>query len=50
MVAVGDAEVVVRIVSLENAVGRSGGANGEDGCRTLGSLGLPNLLNGSHCH
>lgn len=47
VVAVGDTKVVVGVVSLKDAVGRSGGANGKDGCWTLGSLGLSDYLNGS---
>lgn len=49
MFTVGDPEVVVRIVSLGDTVGRGGLANGQDGGWTTGSLGLSDLLN-RRCH
>ena len=40
MLAVGDAEVVIRIVSLVDTVGWSGRADGQNRGWTLSSLGL----------
>lgn len=48
MLAVGDAKVVIRILSLRYAVGRSGCAESQDGGRAIGTLSVANLLHGHH--
>lgn len=48
MLAVGDAEVVIRILALVDAVRRDGGADGEHGGGAFGSLSTADLLNGHH--
>lgn len=46
MLAVGDPEVVVGVVRLQNAVARRSGPDGEDCGGASGPLGLPDLLDG----
>lgn len=48
MFTVGDAEVVVRVISLHDTVGRGGGAEGEDGGGATGTLSVADLLDGDH--
>ena len=48
VIAVGEAEVVVRIISLRDAVGGSGSADGEHGGRTLGPLRLSDFVYRGH--
>lgn len=48
VLAVGDPEVIVRIISLDDTIGRRCRADGEDGRQALGSLSLSNLLHGYH--
>lgn len=51
VIAVGYAEVVVRIIRLWDEVGRSGGADGEHGGRTLRPLRLSDFMDGGrHAH
>ena len=44
MLAVGNAEVVVGIVVLEDDIGGSGSADGEHSCGAFGPLSSPDLL------
>ena len=48
VLAVGDAEIIVRIGTLIHAVGRSGGANSHDSGRAFCTLRLTNLFNTHH--
>jgi len=48
VLAVGDAEVIVRIGTLIDAVGRSGGANSHDSGRAFCTLCLTDLFNTHH--
>lgn len=48
VLAVGDAEVVIRIFALVDAVRRDGGADGEHGGRALSPLSAADLLHGHH--
>lgn len=46
--AVGNAEVVVRVIGLGDAVGRRGGAEGQDGGGSMGTLSVADFLHGHH--
>lgn len=48
MLAVGDAEVVIRIGALIDAIGGGGGADGEHRGGALGALGTADLLHSHH--
>lgn len=48
VLAVGDPEVVIRVSTLVDAVGRSRGPDGHDRGRALGSLALADFLDGHH--
>ena len=45
MLALSDAKVKIRILGLEHLVGGVGSANGKDGGRAIGSLGVSDFLN-----
>lgn len=48
MLAVGDTEVIIRILSLGYTVGRSGSAESQDSGRAIGTLSVANLLHSHH--
>ena len=50
VLALGDAEVVIGIVSLVHSIRRCGGADGKHGGRTLGLLSLADLFDQLHRH
>ena len=48
MFTVGDAEVVVGVIGLVDAVGGGGCAEGQDGGGAMGALGFADLVDGDH--
>ena len=48
VLAVGNAKIVVRVSAMHDAIGRIGGADGQDGCRAFCPLRPANLINTHH--